>query len=185
MDDIIKRMLAEREDLTRKLTAVDQFLAAYGAGVSKVSLRLTTVRADAPLLARSFADRIDKFGSYGTSVINAALLLLPSLESEPMLTRDLVEKIEARGITIRGENKVNALSALLARSSKIKGHGRAGWTCAVAIAADEYDDLLGADAPKENEPRSNNAGGSDADLGDGRNVTDGLDQPIPSSGSTS
>jgi len=45
-------------------------------------------------------------------------------------TRDLVTFIEAAGHDISGENKVNALGALLARSADIVGHGKSGWELA-------------------------------------------------------
>ena len=125
MDEgVVASVLAEREDLLRKLDAVEKFLAVYGRDGAKPVARPSVKR----VLARSFADRIDKFGVYGQSVINGALKHLPSVDGEPVLTRDLVTMLDDEGIAIRGENKVNALSALLARSSQIKGHGRNGWT---------------------------------------------------------
>lgn len=129
MDDIIKRMRGEEADLVRKLAAVRQFLSVYGE--APVSGSTTPNR-----LARSFVDRIDKFGSYGKAVIDAAVALLPADGLRPVPTRELVDHIEFRGVEIRGENKVNALSALLARSSQIKGHGRSGWTLAGETAAE-------------------------------------------------
>lgn len=47
---------------------------------------------------------------------------------------------------MRGENKVNALSALLARSSRFIGHGRSGWE----LASSQKES--GAEAQNENEP---------------------------------
>src|SRR5690606_10300635 len=83
-----------------------------------------------------------------------ALTVNPGL----MKTRELVEFVEAMGHEISGQNKVNALGALLARSADIVGHGKSGWSLAdreKALAiVNEY-------GPKENEPSSGSAVGSD------------------------
>ena len=167
-DDIIQRMLAERADLERKLAAVEQFLSVYGGTTAKPPSRPAN---DQPRQPRNAPDRTDKFGTYGKSVIEAALAVLPAADAQPIPTRDLVDRIEARDVAIRGDNKVNALSALLARSSKIKGHGRAGWTSAAASYEPlDLEHLLGGDEPpKENEPHSESAGGSSADQNPGTN----------------
>lgn len=65
------------------------------------------------------------------------------------------------GVVITGQNKVNALGALLSRSVDIVSHGKAGWSLAdyekaVRIVAEH------AAQPKENEPSSGYAVGSDA-----------------------
>jgi hypothetical protein len=148
--DIVAQMKAEEAALVRKLDAVRQFLAAYGEGAA-------TRGASAPRSPRAAAERVDKFGSYGKGVISAAMECLPSEGDEPISTRELVDRLELRGVEIRGQNKVNALSALLARSSQIKGHGRAGWT---RKQQDEFEALKGDAPPKENEAPSGEATGA-------------------------
>ncbi len=150
-----------------KLATVRQVLATFGAAPNGAggAARKATPKAKSP---RSSSNRQDKFGSYGQSVIDAVLPLLPGEDQRPVATRELLEKLEFRQIEVRGENKVNALSALLARSSKVKGHGRAGWTAFGSPAEPEVNedhDESGdqkEDAQKENEPVSVTASGSDA-----------------------
>jgi hypothetical protein len=145
MDEaIVIRMREEEADLVRKLDAVRQFLAAYGgpAPVAAAAKGSTVTR-------RSSATRADKFGSYGQGVIDAACKLLEGANA-PVPTRDLLAKLERYGVEVRGENKVNALSALLARSSKVQGHGRAGWTLAGdPPTAEEIQETLGEQAQNE------------------------------------
>ena len=163
-DDIMARMIAEKSAIqqrmagdARKLEAVDRFIEAYQPS-AKAALRSST----APRPARSFVDRIDKFGSYGKAIIDAVTKLLPGLDGNPVPTRDLVAALETRGVDIRGENKVNALSALLARSSQIKGHGRSGWTLAGDQPSASDERIPGDDkAQNENEPTGKSAVGSE------------------------
>lgn len=165
-DDFIAKIDAEEAALEVKLAALRQLKAVYGMGpkpATRPSARATSAPTG-PRPSRPLSDRMDKFGSYGSSVINAAMDFLPGVNQRPIMTRDLVEKLEARGVAIRGENKVNALSALLARSTRVKGHGRSGWTSTVDwTASTNFDEMLGGNAPpNENEPHSGSAGGSDA-----------------------
>lgn len=148
--DIVERMRAEEADLVRKLEAVRQFLAAYAGAAVTPAKPAGAARASRP----SLSARTDKFGSYGQGVIDAACKFLPGSDEAPMLTRDLLAKLERDGVEVRGENKVNALSALLARSSKIKGHGRAGWTIEGERSTDEITETLGGKAQNETEAQS-------------------------------
>jgi hypothetical protein len=168
MDEFAQKVLDEEAELERKLAAVRAVKAAYGIGVAAATgaaaARSNTTGVGAPARPpRRMADRMDKFGAYGQGIIDVALQFLPGESDGPMPTRDLVSKLERYGTEVRGENKVNALSALLARSSKIKGHGRAGWTLVGERAVQPIIETLGGDGPhKENEPHSDDAGGSDA-----------------------
>lgn len=168
MTDIVAQMKAEEADLVRKLEAVRQFLAAYG---EKPAPTPTARAAPANKPARNLTDRMDKFGSYGKGVIEAAAKMLPEDGGEPMPTRELVDRLEFIGVEIRGQNKVNALSALLARSTQIKGYGRAGWTLAGKRNSG------GDDAPNENEAPNGNAAGASETRGWGA-VASALSAPI-------
>lgn len=103
------------------------------------------------------------------SAVNAAELrvlhLLPDVNGEPVLTRDLVASLELLDVEIRGENKVNALSVLLARSSKIKGHGRAGWTQACNAPANGNEALSEAPASEETGAPNGTAAGASVNRG--------------------
>lgn len=164
-EDIVKRVRAEEADLVRKLDAVRQLLAAYGEG----SKTAPTPKAPAATKATrpSLSSRVDKFGSYGQGVIDKACSFLPDIHSAPMLTRDLLAKLERYGVEVRGENKVNALSALLARSSAVKGHGRAGWTLAGEKSTDDITETLGGNAQNETEAPNGHAASASVVAGSG------------------
>lgn len=165
-------MEAEEADLERKLAVVREFLAVYRPSAPKGAAKSPSPSRE----VRTFGDRIDKFGTYGKGVVDVVLTMLPSVSAEPILTRDLVVKLENNGIEIRGENKVNALSALLARSSKIKGHGRSGWTLMVEKEPKPPQEMMGADeAHKENEPTALSPVGSET-------VGLGVQPPAPAFG---
>jgi hypothetical protein len=153
--DIIARMRAEEAELSRKLKAVQSFLAAYGADTGDSS-------GPAPRKANPTSSRekvgIDGFGSYGRTVVAEAMRML-LLSPHPVKTRDLIAPIEAMGVTITGENKINALGALLARSIDITSHGKGGWSIANTERAYEIVSQYGH---KENEAPSETAGASDA-----------------------
>jgi hypothetical protein len=137
-------ILAEEADLERKLEAVRLMKAAYGVGSGVTTVAPLAVERAKPVArkSRDLSDRMDKFGLYGQHIIDSALLMLPGADHNPLPTRNLVTMLETIGVDIRGENKVNALSALLARSTKIKGHGRSGWTLAVPHGEADVDALL-------------------------------------------
>lgn len=132
-NDILARMEAEERALTDKLNAVRQLLAVYrGEGQKPAKAQAV------PRVAKSQAERIDKFGPYGQRIIEVVSKLLPGNTGNPVPTRVLVDKLAFRNVEITGENKVNSLSALLARSSAIKGYGRAGWTLQREEPGEEY-----------------------------------------------
>lgn len=169
MDDFTSQLLAEEADLERKLTAVRAMKAAYGIGMGTPAHELKVMGASkprgtlTPRQPRTTDDRKDKFGSYGQNIIDKVLLLLPPEGGAPIATRVLVDMLHAIGVEVRGDNKVNALSALLARSSKIKGYGKSGWTRVGAIPGTPsiFSEAL---LPNVNEPHSVSAGGSETAL---------------------
>lgn len=161
MDDIIGRMRSEEAELVRKLDAVRHFLKAYASGSqsdSAASPRSTRSAAS----PRSLTSRKDKFGSYGQGIIDTSVKILPAHGNSPMPTRDLVEKLERYSVEVRGENKVNALSALLARSTSIQGYGRSGWTRAagVDVNAEDIAEILGDEAQNGNAAPDGEANGA-------------------------
>lgn len=121
--DIIARIDEEEADLLRKLKAIQEFKAAYGVRSvegAAVDSRKSNSRSRVS---------IEGFGKYGRTVVAEAMRFL-LFATTPMKTRELVPNIEAMGVNINGENKINALGALLARSIDIVSHGKAGWTLA-------------------------------------------------------
>jgi hypothetical protein len=146
-NDILSRMEAEEVDLAQKLDAVRQFLAVYRGKPTKAQ----RVEAPATRQVRTLEQRLDKFGPYGQRIVDTTETLLPGNGGNPVTTRTLVEQLLSLGVEITGENKVNSLSALLARSSKMKGYGRAGWTLQSADAGKRYPFRQEGSVPNENE----------------------------------
>jgi len=134
--DIVNRMRAEEADLSRKLKAVRDFLAAYGA--APVSSIPTAEEAPVSPKERPTGTRpkvgIEGFGDYGRTIIAECMRSMLSVRY-PLKTRQLVEHLEGAGIEITGENKINAVGALLSRSDDITSHGKSGWTVADAQTA--------------------------------------------------
>jgi hypothetical protein len=157
--DLIAALLAEEEILKNKLEAVRHMLDAYRNAPTNPSKRAVGNSTAEPgstgekPAADSESSRMDRFGAYGLSVIKAALTTLPDFSSFPVPTRELVQRLESTGMELRGENKVNSLSALLARSSQVKAHGRRGWTRAEGVEG-------GSASLQQNEPPTFTSSGS-------------------------
>lgn len=155
--DIIKRMREEEAALCRKLQAVREFLKAYGE---------EPLGNNAP--ARPQAAKPAEGGGRGRNEItgfteqtrkSVVLAIEAMLDTNELLkTRDLVQYVEDRGHEISGNNKVNALGALLARSSDIESHGKSGWSLADREKARALIEKYG---PKRNEPPAVTQSGSE------------------------
>ena len=176
--DIVKQMRAEEADLVRKLQAVRDFLSAYGEAPKGGDAGASNPNRNS---ARSKSVPIT---SYQAETRTSVALALMIMATSPGLvkTAKLVEGIEAMGHEIGGANKVNALGALLSRSEDVEGHGKSGWTVydrdqAMALAREHAGQYLGASNPKENEPESESASGSDAGRKGVGAPTDPFDQP--------
>lgn len=165
--EIIDRMRREEAELLRKLEAVRGLLRAYGASPEAASLaRPSSDTVPVPKNHGRGREKmsIERFSDYGRSVVRAAIDECISHLGSPIASREMVALVEKRGIEVRGEDKANAISALLARSIDLKPNGRKGWTL-----SDEYqerqnrelEDLLGLPVPKENEPPAQTLSGSD------------------------
>lgn len=126
--DIVKRMRAEEADLSRKLQAVRAFLSAYGEAPRDADDSDTSRRESRESSAREKVD----ITSFTEQTRRSVLLAIQAMTttSKLMKTRDLVVAVENTGHEISGQNKVNALGALLARSEDIVGHGKSGWALA-------------------------------------------------------
>lgn len=157
--DIIAQMRAEEADLARKLKAVRDFLVAYGAPASNDLTRAVTPTPvqKAQAEGRGKVD-IDGYSPYGRGIVATAMVVLLTA-NHPMKTRQIVEVLQSMNVEITGQDPINAVGALISRSTDIISHGKAGWTLADVEKARE---IVGKYALKENEPRSDDAGGSDA-----------------------
>lgn len=165
---IVQRMRDEEADLARKLRAVRDFLAAYGEAPKEP----TVIGPDSPKGEPAGREKVE-ITSFTAQTRRSVVLAMQALTTTNSLmkTRDLVAFIEAMGHEISGQNKVNALGALLARSVDIVGHGKSGWSLAdreKALA------IVSQYAPKENEaPPATPARASEAD-------EEGVAAPAPS-----
>jgi hypothetical protein len=132
--DLIAQLRAERAALQRKLEAVDAMLGAYDEAPSAppsapaAAAKRSSEQAEAstPLVREKLP--LNRFSPYGIAVIEGAISVIESRPGGPVPTRDIVTELEKRGLEVRGNDKVNAVSALLARSMEVVNHGRRGWT---------------------------------------------------------
>jgi len=169
-DDIIDRMRREEAELLRKLEAVRGLLRAYGDisdGVVCDDFADAEIRK--PLFRQAPRSKgvvrekmpLERFSPYGQSVVKAAIEECQSHRGRPISSREMVTRVERRGIEVQGKDPANAISALLARSADLMPNGRKGWTLANPNAFDEL--LLSREAQTEEEPHSVSAGGSSAE----------------------
>ena len=154
---IIEHLRAEEAELISKLEAIRSVLIVYGADVKTgASFSAPHIAKQASALLEGNTARVraplDRFSAYGANVIRTAMRCIEEHPIVPVPTRLLVDLIQERGVEIRGEDKVNALSALLARCLEVKSNGRRGWT----IEHDEEES--GEDGPNENEASHGQAG---------------------------
>ncbi|RQW44104.1 hypothetical protein [Novosphingobium sp. LASN5T] len=182
--DTLEKIRREEADLTQKLEALRMILRAYGADapIAALSAAPTIVAPtievpNGPVAAATLTPKtgrekvsLDRFGDYGRSVVQAAIDECRSHLGRPIASRDMVTLVERRGIEVRGNDKVNAISALLARSIDLKPNGRKGWTLSEEYhenerrlaakllgeenAPQDFDEILGADAGKTDAPTS-------------------------------
>lgn len=108
--DIVTQLRVEEARLLCKLHAIREVLAAYGNEVARE--RMVAARLSA----------------YGTGVIDAVVAIMTERSDAPISTRDLVDLLSAKNISVRGRDKINALSLLLSRSGVVLSNGRKGWT---------------------------------------------------------
>lgn len=126
--EIIKQMRDEEAALLRKLDAVRTFLAAYGEEP------VVAGAAPAPAATQSDSARRARekvaITSFTLQTRQSVLLSLEAMVHAQGLvkTSDLVDYVHKRGHEISGDNKVNALGALLSRSEDVQGFGKSGWT---------------------------------------------------------
>lgn len=132
--DIIDRMRREEAELVRKLSAVRGLLDVYGeqpsAAPSSDGAPVAEQRqARTPKATRSREKLpVERFSTYGQAVVTAAIEECKRHLGSPISSKDMVGLVESKGILVRGEDKANAISALLARSMDLKPNGRKGWT---------------------------------------------------------
>ena len=145
-------------DDRRKLEAVRTFLAAYGrpAATSFTDVVQQPLGAIAPRTGGATDKRpLHTFTVYGQSVIRAALAVMDMAGGEIVPIGTLADLIQESGREIRGVEKKNALSALLARCDEVENEGRRGWRRSKKNgAAEAAPDAEGVATPStDNRPR--------------------------------
>lgn len=156
--DIIAGMRTEEAALLRKLKAVRELLAVYGEAEASKEERVDSTDRAAPTRRAREKVEITAFSDQTRKSVVLAMLAM-STAPRLMKTRELVDFVSNMKHEISGENKINALGALLARSLDIESHGKSGWSLANREKARAIIHQYG---PKQNEPSSENAVGSDA-----------------------
>ncbi|MDE1915056.1 MAG: hypothetical protein KGJ57_04775 [Sphingomonadales bacterium] len=143
--DVIEKLRREEADLTQKLEAVRMILRAYGDTKDITHTVSHVHRAVLPKPNNGEQDgngksrekmTLDRFSAYGRAVVGAAIRECANYQEGPITSREMVRLVEKQGIDVRGADKVNAISALLARSIDLKPNGRKGWTL-----SDEYREI--------------------------------------------
>lgn len=158
--EIIDRMRREEAELTRKLEAVRGLLRAYGATpfVSQTEQQSGSKTREATSGGNANRGRekmpLERFSEYGQSVVKAAIKECARQLGKPISSRNMVDLVEKQGIEVSGQDKINALSALLARSIDLETNGRKGWTL-----SEEYRERQDREIREmfEDEPRKENA----------------------------
>jgi hypothetical protein len=102
---------ATLDDIRRKLDLLKQLRADYIAELASAE----------PVRGRS--------GSRQQAAIEETSALLRE-RHEPVPVLEILDHLQARGVTFGGRDPRNALSVLLSRSKLFKAHGRRGWTLA-------------------------------------------------------
>lgn len=154
MDEaVISAMRAEEAALKAKLSAVRAFLQLYAPSDRMAVVRDSQPAFIGPVSPLEFARPENTVTSetilrkrpneYAENIRGIATgLIRQSLD--PVPTRAIVQELERRGIEIRGQDKISAVSALLSRSDAFKNVDRQGWMLVEPAFVD------GGDSPKEN-----------------------------------
>jgi len=148
---IITHLRAEEADLVKKLGAIRSVLAVYDpAPAAPVSARAKEEAGDDPGTAlarevvRSASRRITTMTEYANGIRSVARQVIQNSTVQPVPTRLIIEELTRRGMEIRGQNPLNAVSALLSRSPEFTAQGRNGWMLT------EFEERYGAIPRKEN-----------------------------------
>ena len=163
----LDKLQQEEAELSRKLDAIRGVIAVYTpTGPVARPKALSPLAVASALLQRGVRSAKD---SYASDVRGIAADVIRSSSSLPVPTKIIVDEVMRRGIEIRGQSALNAVSALLSRSDDFVANGRSGWTLA------EMNQSYGF-SPNENEaPNGNAAGASEA----GGGATPSNHQPNP------
>ena len=125
--NILDQAISELSEIERQLSALnkrrEQLRAFVEIGATLYpQAGAATVTGYAPTVVVS----TNSGGTAKSAIIDATREILTSNGS--VHTRDLVPKLEARGIKVPGTNKPNTVSVILSKSGQFKGSRKHGWT---------------------------------------------------------
>jgi hypothetical protein len=143
----LEHLRQEEAELSRKLDAVRGVIAVYAPAEALKPMSATQVSS--ALVDRAVRASKD---TYSSDVREIAADVIRNAAVRPVPTKRIVEAVKARGVAIRGQNELNAVSALLSRSPAFVSNGRIGWTLAVSQSEGHGSD--------ENEAPSGGAAGA-------------------------
>lgn len=156
----------EESELSRKLDAIRGVIAVYAPHAATFLKPMSTLKVASALAERAVKASKDNYAKEVRAIAADVIRNSPSL---PVPTKVIVDRVLLHGMEIRGQNALNAVSALLSRSEDFVANGRSGWTLA------EMNQSYGF-SPNENEaPNGNAAGASEA----GGGATPPYHQPNP------
>lgn len=131
---IIDALRKEAADLSLKLSAIRNTLTIYGVDVAQGDIPPAAPSPLRKIVSRSYPSVATGMArqavSYAERVRDVARLTIERSDVLPVPTRDIIEEVKRAGIEIRGQSELNAVSALLSRSSDFVSNGRTGWTLA-------------------------------------------------------
>lgn len=155
-NQILDHLRQEEAELSRKLEAVRGVIAVYAPDEPPRLNSAPATHVASELVNRPARSSRD---SYANDVRAIATDIIRNSATLPVRTQVIVDAVKGRGIAIRGQNELNAMSALLSRSPDFVSNGRTGWTLA------SMDKRYGL-SPDENEaPNGKAAGASEAGWG--------------------
>lgn len=134
LSDSIAKLRNKRSELTKQIARIDEMLARYDeitrtieemvdGVVASAPEETTTVNADIPHIS------IGKRGPSGSSpdeIVQEAKRALQAAE-RPMTRYELVEAVEAAGLTVGGVDKGRNMGTILWRSKQFKNTGDGYW----------------------------------------------------------
>jgi hypothetical protein len=125
--NILDALTKEAVELEQKLAAVRYTLAIYGAASKSPSALEAPPSRDVSHIRPKPAVKM-RISGYSNKVRRIARHTIATATELPVPTRNIVEAVKAEGIEIRGQNELNAVSALLSRHDDFVSNGRSGWT---------------------------------------------------------
>ena len=180
-DNIVEALRAEAARLQDKLAAIEAVIRVYGSPALVVSQRPTATAAANSIAPRASADGLGQVGlmgsGYAREVRTAAKQIITDAPTRPVPTRIIVKGIKERGIVIRGQRELNAISALLSRSDYFKNVDRMGWVLADDENYRAYPGNENGEATAE--PDDRDEGASDPLAPDFQPLTDRQERQVP------